>query len=101
MPEKISMRLSSLRDFGGDLHCLFDVRRFDNGYHSKGHRKHWCHKDDRSFKAWQHNSIKSIKEATNDRELHGSTRLHPTEILLTVVDTGHEFLIPKSLLSND
>jgi len=62
VPQKASMRLTTLRDFGGELNNLWDSPRFDSpGYQSRK-AAHSCHKDYKVYRPWQRASIKSIKE---------------------------------------
>jgi hypothetical protein len=46
----VSMRLSTLRDFGGDLTNQLDSRRFDSGHRS---RKFSATKERRGYRPWQ------------------------------------------------
>jgi len=52
---KKSMRVSALRNFGGDLHNLYESTRFDSGKESR-RGKHNTKKDRKYFiKPWQVN----------------------------------------------
>jgi hypothetical protein len=68
VPPKMSMRLSSTKSFGGDIHDLWDISRFDSRSRSRNAATQ-CKKDfransSRNYRPWQRDSVKSIKELT-------------------------------------
>lgn len=51
---KVSMRKSALKEFGGDLENLWDSSRFECGKRSRGwQRKKATKKDSKSYRPWQ------------------------------------------------
>lgn len=64
VPQKASMRLTTLRNFGGELDNLWDSPRFDSHVRSRN-AAHSCHKDYKvHYRPWQRAAVKSIKELT-------------------------------------
>lgn len=62
---KISMRLSALSFYCGDLKNLYDSKRFDNGsqsrYHRHATRKDWQGTSRRDYKPWRiHKANKTV-----------------------------------------
>jgi hypothetical protein len=59
LPGTVSMRMSALRDFGGDLRNLWDSPRFDSCGHHRS-RRISATKERRGYRPWQSNKQQAL-----------------------------------------